>query len=86
MTVGALYQIQNLNRNATNNFLDVDPQISFYKIVYRKHSRFAMENILFNNLSRSTLEYDEDVTIKCNIPRNGDLLKSLYFTFELPHI
>ena len=86
MTVGALYQISNLNKNSANNFLDVDPQISFYKIVYRKHSRFAMENIQFNNLSRNTLDYDENVTIKCDVPRNGDLLKSLYFTFELPHI
>ena len=86
MTVGALYQIKNLNKNSTNNFLDMDPQISFYKIVYRKHSRFAMENIAFNNLSRSTLNYDNNITIKCDVPRNGDLLKSLYFTFELPNI
>jgi hypothetical protein len=86
MTVGALYQIKNLNKNSTNNFLDMDPQISFYKIVYRKHSRFAMENIAFNNLSRSTLDYDNNITIKCDVPRNGDLLKSLYFTFELPNI
>ena len=86
MTVGALYQIKNLNKNSANNFLDVDPQISFYKIVYRKHSRFAMENMSFNNLSRSTLDYDNNITIKCDVPRNGDLLKSLYFTFELPNI
>ena len=86
MTVGALYQIKNLNTNSANNFLDFNPQISFYKIVYRKHSRFAMENISFNNLSRSTLEYDENVTIKCDVPRNGDLLRSLYFTFEIPDI
>ena len=86
MTVGALYQIKNLNTNSANNFLDFNPQISFYKIVYRKHSRFAMENISFNNLSRSTLDYDENVTIKCDVPRNGDLLRSLYFTFEIPAI
>jgi hypothetical protein len=86
MTVGALYQIQNLNTNSANNFLEHNPQISFYKIVYRKHSRFAMENISFNNLSRSTLDYDENVIIKCDVPRNGDLLRKLYFTFELPNI
>jgi hypothetical protein len=86
MTVGALYQIKNLNTNSANNFLDFNPQISFYKIVYRKHSRFAMENISFSNLSRSTLDYDDNVTIKCDVPRNGDLLRSLYFTFEIPDI
>lgn len=86
MTVGALYQIKNLNKNAANNFLELNPQISFFKIVYRKYSRFAMENISFDNLSRNTLSYDDNVTIKCDVPRNGDLLKKLYFTFELPDI
>ena len=42
MTAGALYQIKNLNTNSANNFLDFDPQITFFKVVYRKHSRFAM--------------------------------------------
>ena len=86
MTVGALYQIKNLNTNSANNFLELNPQISFYKIVYRKYARFAMENISFSNLSRNTLNYDNEVTLKCDIPRNADLLRSLYFTFELPNI
>ena len=86
MTVGALYQIKNLNTNSANNFLELNPQISFYKIVYRKYARFAMENISFSNLSRNTLDYDNEVTMKCDVPRNADLLRSLYFTFELPNI
>ena len=65
MTVGALYQIKNLNTNSANNFLELNPQISFYKIVYRKYSKFAMENIQFNNLSRNTLDNNNNVTIKC---------------------
>ncbi len=86
MTVGALYQIKNYNTNAANNFLEVDPQISFFKIVFRKHTRFAIENIKFDNLSRTNLAYDSNVIITADIPRNGDLLKNLYFTFELPKI
>ena len=86
MTVGSLYQINNLNQNITTHFLEANPQISFYKIVYRKYSKFAMENIKLDNLSRTTLDYDDNVIIKCDVPRNGDLLKSLYFTFELPNI
>ena len=86
MTAGALYQIQHLNKNSANNFLEVNPQISFFKVVYRKYSRFALENISFNNLSRNTLDFSENVTIKSDIPRNGDLLKSLYLTFNLPDI
>ena len=86
MTAGALYQIKNVNTNNANNFLELNPQISFFKIVYRKYSRFAMENIKFDNLSRNKLSYDNNVIIKCDVPRNGDLLSKLYFTFDLPNI
>lgn len=86
MTVGALYQIKNYNTNSANNFLELNPQISFFKTVYRKHSRFALENIAINELSRSKLSFNETVIITCDIPRNGDLLKNLFFTFELPDI
>ena len=86
MTVGALTQIQNYNTNAANNFLELDPQISFFKTVYRKYTRFAMENIAFDNLSKQKLSFDSTNIITSDVPRNGDLLKNLYFTFELPDI
>ena len=85
MTAGSLYQINNATHN-NNNFLELNPQISFFKVVYRKYSLFACENIKFDNLSRTSLSYDNNVIIKCDIPRNGDLLKNLYLTFELPAI
>ena len=31
MTAGALYQIKNLNKNSANNYLELNPQISFLK-------------------------------------------------------
>ena len=85
MTAGALYQIK-LNSNAENNFLDFDPQISFFKVVYRKHTRFSMENIEFDPLSRQSLDFNDPVVMTSNVPRNGDLLKNVYLTFTLPDI
>lgn len=85
MTAGALYQIK-LNTNSANNFLDFDPQISFFKKVYRKHTRFSMESIQFDPLNRQKLDFDDKVTMLGNVPRNGDLLKNVYFTFNLPAI
>ena len=85
MTAGALYQIK-LNTNSANNFLDLDPQISFFKIVYRKHTRFSMESIQFDPLNRQKLDFDSSVMMFGNVPRNGDLLKNVYFTFKLPAI
>jgi hypothetical protein len=86
MTAGALYQIKNLNSNSANNFLDFDPQISFFKVVYRKHTRFSMENLKFDPFNRQTLNFDDNVTLKTNVPRSGDLLSQVYFTFDLPNI
>ena len=31
---------------AQNNYLFVNPQISFFKIVYRRHSNFSIQNII----------------------------------------
>lgn len=86
MTAGALYQIKTLNANSENNFLDYDPQITFFKVVYRKHTRFAIENLQFDPFNRQTLDFESNVTLKCNAPRLGDLLSQVYFTFDLPDI
>ena len=86
MTAGALFQIKNLNTNSANNFLDYDPQITFFKVVYRKHTRFAIENLQFDPFNRQTLAFDNNVTMKTNVPRYGDLLSQVYFTFDLPDI
>ena len=83
---GALYQIKNYNTNLKNNYLEINPQISFFKTVYRRYSRFAIENKEINEFSRNKLNYDNTVTINCDIPRNADILKNIYFTFELPNI
>ena len=53
MTAGSLLQISLSNRS--NNFLENDPQISFFKVVFRKYTRFAMENVKFDNLNRNKL-------------------------------
>ena len=86
MTVGSLYQIKVNKNSSENNFLEINPQISFFKVVYRRYTLFSMENIEFKELSKNTVSYDSEQQISCNIPRVGDLLYKLYFTFELPAI
>lgn len=86
MTVGSLYQIKVNKNSSENNFLELNPQISFFKVVYRRYTLFSMENIEFKELSKNSVSYETDQTITCDIPRVGDLLYKLYFTFELPAI
>jgi hypothetical protein len=84
MTAGTLLIIQANNASNTAYFVG-NPVISHFKSVYRRHTNFASEYISVlprnsNNLSLS------DKEIKFIIPRNGDLINDMYFTFELPDI
>ena len=65
---------------AQDTYLTGNPQITFFKIVYRRHTNFSMETI------RQTIDGDTNTdTTKENkgsviISRNGDLLSKIYVT------
>ena len=65
---------------AQDIYLTGNPQITFFKVVYRRHTNFAMESIqqTFNGVStfgkRSTVI----------VSRNGDLINSAYLNVTLP--
>lgn len=63
-------------------FLTGNPQISFFKMVYRRHTNFATESqpMYFDG----TPNFGQRVT--CLIPRRGDLLGRVYLDVTLPQI
>ncbi len=63
-------------------FLTGNPQISFFKMVYRRHTNFATESqpMYFDG----TPNFGQRIT--CLIPRRGDLLGRLYLDITLPYI
>ena len=73
---------------ATSNaetFLSINPQISFFKSVYRKYTRFALESI--DELGTNTaLNKFQETQFSITVPRNGDLLAGAYLVFNLPAI
>lgn len=77
--------IQLLAQGAQDHNLVGNPQMSFYKIVYRRYTNFSVEsktlNMVGNNINETS-----SVTLDCEIKRNADLLSNLYFTFDLPDI
>ena len=81
---GGLMQLVNAT-GAQNNYLFVNPQISFFKIVYRRHSNFSIQNII-ETPDFYNLQFDQDTTINFKVPRNGDLLSKIYLTFDLPDV
>jgi len=65
---------------AQDVYLTGNPQITFFKVVYRRHTNFAMEAIqqTFSGIA----SYGNTVT--CQISRNGDLINRAYLQVDLP--
>jgi hypothetical protein len=63
-------------------FLTGNPQISFFKMVYRRHTNFATESqpMYFDG----TANFGQ--RISCLIPRRGDLLGKIYLEVLLPRL
>jgi hypothetical protein len=67
---------------AQDIYLTGNPQITFFKVVYRRHTNFAMEAI--ENVFNGTARFGNRVT--CQISRNGDLIHKVYLVATLPNL
>ena len=67
---------------AQDVYLTGNPQITFWKVTYRRHTNFAMESIeqTFNG------QADFGRRVQCTISRNGDLAYRTYLQVTLPEI
>jgi hypothetical protein len=63
-------------------FLTGNPQISFFKMVYRRHTNFATESMPM--YFDGTPNFGQ--RISCLVPRRGDLLGRVYLDVTLPRI
>lgn len=71
-------------RSDKTNYLVGNPQMTFFKSVYRRHTNFAMETMEVTMNSYPT--YNESITTAI-IPKNaGDLLGSMFFDVKLTGI
>ena len=64
---------------AQDIYLTGNPQITFFKVVYRRHTNFAMESI--QQTFNGTVGFGKRVT--CTISRNGDLVYKVYLEVGL---
>ena len=60
---------------AQDIYLTGNPQITFFKVVYRRHTNFSMESI--QQTWNGTI--DEGARVTATISRNGDLVHRMYF-------
>jgi hypothetical protein len=64
-----------------------NPQLSYFKYAYKKHTNFSMESIPLSFTTKPLMFPNGDQSFYiCNINRHGDLLSNLYFCFTLPAI
>jgi hypothetical protein len=77
---GGLLQLVSTGRQ--DIYLSGNPQTTFFKQVYRRHTNFSIET---QRISFDTaVEFNK--LISTTIPRNGDLLSQMFLEIQLPEI
>jgi len=67
---------------AQDIYLTGNPQITFFKMVYKRHTNFSMESI--EQTFNGTPDFEKKVS--CTISRNGDLIHRIYVQLEVDSI
>jgi hypothetical protein len=67
---------------AQDVYLTGNPQITFFKVVYRRHTNFAMESV--EQTFSGSPDFGKRVT--ATIARNGDLVSRVYLQVTLPEV
>ena len=72
-------KLQLYSRGTESAYLTKNPQISFFKKIYMKHSNFAMQTIDLPFHTVSNLSLDSSTKIKTTLDKNGDLIHTVDF-------
>jgi len=75
---GGLIQI--VTYGTQDIYLTGNPQITFFKVVYKRHTNFSIESI--EQTFNGALTFGSTTT--CELSRNGDLINKMYLQVELP--
>lgn len=74
-------QIQLVSYGDQDLNITANPQITFFKTVYRRHTNFAIEALL---QPLNSNKFDFGNTYSAVISRNGDLIQQIYLELTLP--
>ena len=75
--------VMQMVKSSEDNYLIGNPQITFFKIVYHRHTNFAMENVEIPNYIYDNYTQPQETTKSIIIPKSGDLLNNLYYDITL---
>lgn len=73
---------------AENKYLMGNPQITFFKIVFKRHTNFSIEsiNLPFDGIGSISETSQSIHTLSVKIPRLGDLLGKIFLKVKIPDI
>lgn len=78
MSSGGLLQL--VAYGSQDVYITGSPQITFWRVVYRRHTNFAMESME----QTFTGNADFGRKVSCLVARNGDLIHKAYIQIDLP--
>lgn len=65
-----------------DQFLTGDPEITYFKQIYKQHTNFALQ--ILENTFQESVGWGQE--LNCIIDRKGDLIKNIYLKIQLPEI
>ena len=78
--------LQLVSYGSQDFYLTGNPQISYFKTVYRRYTNFSMDFYRINPENNLGLSETSTTTYKFKVDRNGDLISQIYLVFTLPNI
>jgi hypothetical protein len=71
---------------AQNVILSGNPDFTYFYKTYKKYAHFAEESITSSMDGPQDLSYDQPIQLRMKIHRVADLVRDIYFVFNLPDI
>lgn len=84
MPGGGLYAL--VAYGAQNVLLSGNPDFTYFYKTYKKYAHFAEESVTFSMDGPQDLSYDQPIQVRLKIQRIADLVRDMYFLFDLPDI
>ena len=71
---------------AQNVLLSGNPDFTYFYKTYKKYAHFAEESVSFSMDGSQELSYDQPIQVRFKLKRIADLIRDIYFVFDLPDI
>lgn len=84
MPGGGLYSL--VAYGAQNVLLSGNPDFTYFYKSYKKYAHFSEESVTFSMDGPQELSYDQPIQVRFKLQRVADLVRDMYFLFDLPDI